>query len=82
MKFRTDTPIDVRLSATARTALGGLPDADIPLWGAEIEGGWLLADYKEANGGIRRYAVPSEHVIYVRQLLPEQTAPEPARARV
>lgn len=77
MKFDQRAPIDVRLSATFRAALGGLPDADIPLWAATIEDGWLLADYKEQSGDIRRYAIPPEHVIYVRQLLPSTSVTEP-----
>lgn len=81
MKFRTDSPIDVRLSAVFRTAVGWPTDSDIPLWAASIEDGWLLADYRESNGDIRRYAIPPEHVIYVRQLHTPSSAPPPVRVQ-
>jgi len=77
MKFLTDASIDVRLSAVARTAVGWPTDTDIPLWAASIEDGWLLADFKEANGDIRRYAIPPEHVVYVRQTQTPSTAQAP-----
>lgn len=79
MKFQTERPIDVRLSAEFLTAVGLPPGADVPLWAAEIEGGWLLADYRNGDGTITRYAVPAEHVIYVRQSVAEQVAPAPVR---
>jgi hypothetical protein len=78
MKFNTGAAIEVRLSAAFRAAIGMQQDADIQLWGAELgAGGWLLADYREANGDIRRYAVPPGHVIYVRQLMPQEITQAP-----
>jgi len=79
MQFLTEQPIDVRLSATFTAAVGVAANTDIPLWKATLENGWLLADYREGDGSIRRYAIPSEHVIYVRQSQAASTLPEPQR---
>ena len=80
LKFDDGEPIKVRLSAVFRAAVGGLADEDIDLWAARIEDGWLLADYREANGDIRRYAVPQQHVVYVRQLMPQEVVQEPQQS--
>lgn len=79
MQFLTEVPLDVRLSAAFCAAVGVDPNTDIPLWAATLEAGWLLADYREGDGGIRRYAIPAEHVIYVRQSQAASTIPAPQR---
>lgn len=81
MKFQTENPIQVRLSATFLTAVGLPAATDVPLYGAAVEDGWLLADYRNGDGTITRYAVPPEHVIYVRQTQAESVAQAPARVR-
>ena len=41
---------------------------EVPLWAAQLtDSGWLLADFKEADGSLTRYAVPPASVTYVKQ---------------
>lgn len=66
MKFVTGKAIQARLAPAVSIALG-IPDADVPLWAAELEHGWLIATYKRADGSLTRYALPPGAVLYVRQ---------------
>lgn len=68
VKFLHGLPISVRLTPAANTALG-IPDADVALYAAAMDDGWLLADYRDASGNVTRYALPPGSVVYVKQAL-------------
>lgn len=65
MKFANGQPVLIRLASAAATALNA--PGDIPLVGATMEDGWILADYKNPDGSVTRYALPPDSVLYVKQ---------------
>jgi len=72
--FRDEIPVNIRLTATARTALG-TPDADIPLKKLTLRDGQYLAQYDDGAGNVTLYLLPPESVLYARQIQPAQQQP-------
>lgn len=74
----------VRLSAVAASALGLQGSGEVELTAFQVlDGGWLQADYRNADGSMDRYLLPPGSVLYVRQRQTEDetgaAAPEPGR---
>lgn len=65
--FINTKPTVVRLASNTANALGLAPNADIELHAAKIRGDWLQADYRNADGSIDRYLLPSATVVFVKQ---------------
>ena len=68
LPFVTTKPILVRLAAVTATALGLPAATDVQLFACALVDGWLQADFRETNGDITRYVLPSESLLYVKQL--------------
>lgn len=67
MKFAGGQPVLIQLTTPTATALG--VTGEVPLVGAILEDGWLLADYRNPDGSVTRYALPPDSVLYVKQNL-------------
>lgn len=75
----------VRLSTVAATALGLPANAqEVELTAFQVlDGGWLQADYRNADQSVDRYLLPPGSVLYVKQRQTDAEtgagAPEPER---